>query len=233
MSVPAEHIILLNQLRERVERLEAEASPELIWPGGSTAGRGWVNCTARNMVDEADPNTVYENDGTVEHDLDASSKKLCHLQLSKAGKIAALDIAFSTTPNMSWDVSSGGKVQGNNNIIRVGLLISTWDPTTLTYNNRPAPTMTRDIDYIFTKTTLGTLNTSQDMSFRLGFEEGQLSILVKPSIAGCTGFSIEFLGSITGGPSSNRIVSAACSIAGTEEPDSIAPGSSSFGLEGP
>ncbi len=210
---------------------------------------GYINCEFVNSVDEANPNTVFEADGTVEHDLDASSKKLCYLKLfSSRGprtggnggvqippvshKIGALDIAFSTTPNMSWDVSSGGKVQGNNNIIRIGFILADWNPTTLTFNNRPAPTTTKDYEYIFTKTTLGNLVTSQDMSFRLGFEKNELSILIKAPIVNCTGFSIEFLGSITGGPASNRIVQAVASIAGTEDPNTIALGSSSFGLIG-
>ena len=232
MTVPAEQIILLNQLRDRVERLETLASPELIWPGGSCGGN-LVNCTARNVVDADDPASVFADAGAIL--ADGTGEQRCYLHFARPISLAALRMVITTgAPTLTFNMDSpddGGDLASFSLGTSLGIVTAEWDPTTLTWNNKPATTIT---NFGFAMNlgmgdTLASNLPANDIDFDItGFVA---SLYVSPGQDGTAyGFAVNLTHSTQGTAHNSVQATMECKIFGTPDPDSISFGNSSFGI---
>lgn len=171
MSVPTEYTVLLAQLRTRVERLEAVATPELAWPGGGGGGRR-VNVTARNCIDENSPGSAYTDCGDFKYSSDDDKtravllkfevpvRRLDGLYLALGGAASQRRVLIESD---SIDNSFDGRAE-----LHVTPVKADWDPASITWSQFQALDA-EDDNAKFTHLFLPDLSSQDNINWKAGY----------------------------------------------------------------
>lgn len=129
----------IQQLDRRLKRVERQGNPLGIFEPdiNMLISGALVNCKFRNMIDENEPDKVFQNDGRSDFNLSGNFKqRFCLLKFETPIPIVkGLSINFIKNPIMNFTVTDDGGARQAAMIVDASVVTIGWNPSDVTWNS--------------------------------------------------------------------------------------------------